>query len=343
MTRTRAAIAILIATAAALNGAAPQPDIDVDVRAVLTRDLKFSTSDLVDLRRGRIVRHGLDARAPGEFAVVGATRVNAPKAAFLAAVRDIARFKSGPEVLQIGRFSNPPAIDDLTGLTVDQDDFDARTCRVGDCGIRLPAEVIHRIPQELDVRAADAQAAVAALFKRLLIDDVTAYASGGHGRFLQYDDGARPIRPIEEFEGVLEHTPALAVIAPGLLDHLKAFPARRVPDAEDFLYWSKEKFGVAPFITVTHVTIVCPSDRTCVMATKDVYSSRYIDASLALAIASDASGQTDAFYLVYANRTRANALKGGLSGLRKSLVERRARGSLEESLKNIRTRLETRR
>jgi len=88
---------------------------------------------------------------------------------------------------------------------------------------------------------------------------------------------------------------------------------------------------------------VCPSDRLCVMTTKDVYSSRYIDASLALAITSEAVGQADAFYLVYANRTCANALKGGLSGLRKSLVERRARAGLEESLKNIRTRLETRR
>ena len=76
------------------------------------------------------------------------------------------------------------------------------------------------------------------------------------------------------------------------------------------------------------------------MTTKDVYSSRYFDASLALAIASDAVGTPNAFYLVYANRSRANALKGGLSWLRRSVAERRARGGLEESLKTIRIQLE---
>src|SRR5206468_4219658 len=111
---------------------------------------------------------------------------------------------------------------------------------------------------------------------------------------LQYDDDDTPIRPIEEFGGVLAQMPEIGVLAPGLPDHLARFPASRVAGAEDFLYWSKEKFGVAPFISVTHVTILCPSAaRTCVMATKDVYSSRYIDASLALAIASDASAAAD--------------------------------------------------
>ena len=76
------------------------------------------------------------------------------------------------------------------------------------------------------------------------------------------------------------------------------------------------------------------------MATKDVYSSRYIDASLALAIASDAVGTPDAFYLVYANRSRATALKGGMSWLRRSVAERRARGGLEESLRTIKIHLE---
>jgi len=55
---------------------------------------------------------------------------------------DITRFKSGEEILQIGRFSDPPALEDLATLTVGPDDFDVRSCRVGDCGIRLPAAAI---------------------------------------------------------------------------------------------------------------------------------------------------------------------------------------------------------
>jgi hypothetical protein len=341
MKRTLAAIVAVAATAAVLRTSAQMPDLDPVVRGVLTRYLRFSTDELSDLLRDRIVKHNLDSRAPGEFGAAGAVRVRVMKTAFFEAVRDIVNFKRDPSVLQIGRFRNPPSLGDLAGLTVDKEDFDAAACRVHDCGIRLPAEMIRRLQQEVDIKAPNVQEQAAAWFKRALIADVTAYVAGGPGRFLQYDDGDAPIRPVEEFEGVLAHMPEIGALVPGLPDHLARFPARRIPDAEDFLYWSKERFGVAPFISVTHVTIVCPSTaRTCVMTTKDVYSSRYIDASLALAIASDARSAADSFVLVYANRSRANALKGGLSGLRRSIVERRARAALDESLKRIKIRLE---
>jgi hypothetical protein len=97
---------------------------------------------------------------------------------------------------------------------------------------------------------------------------------------------------------------------------------------------------MSAFITVTHVTIVCPSAATCVITTKDVYSSRYIDASLAITIATDTLETPAAFYLVYGNRSRANALKGRLSSLRRAIVERRARGSLDEHLKMLKAQME---
>ena len=317
-------------------------DLDRTVRDVLARSLQFSASELADLQRGRVVKHGLDARAPGEFGVAGGIRIGATRTAFLDAARDIVTFKSGPEILQIGRFSSPPAIEDLAPLKVDKTDFDPTTCRVNDCDVRLPADVIRRLPKEIDLGARSVQDEVAAWFKGVLLADVQAYVSGGPGRFPQYDDGGRAIRPIEDFEGILAATPAIGMLVPALPQHLSQFPASRVPGSEDFLYWSKESFGPAPFISVTHVTIVCPGPRTCVMTTKDVYSSRYIDASLATAIVSDAASG-DAIYVVYANRSRVNALRGALSALRKSIVERRARNGLDQSLAKIKTRLESRR
>jgi hypothetical protein len=321
----------------AVGAVAQERGAEAEVRAALTTQLGFSDEELADLRRGHAVKHGLRSSASGEVAVTGAIRIRAPKAAFFAHVRDIARFKSGPGVLQIGRFSSPPVLDDLAALTVDRDDFDPRSCRVGDCGIRLPASVIERIGREIDVNAPDAQARAAAFFKHVLLDDVSAYLSSAD-RMTQYDDGPKPIRPRVELEGILAAMPEIGALMPGLPDHLLRFSAARLPDAEDFLYWSKEKFGVAPFITVTHVTIVCRSTAICLMTTRDVYSSRYLDASVALAIATDVG--PDAFDLVYDNRSRANALKGGLSVLRRSLTERRARGALEDSLKTIKKRLE---
>lgn len=345
-------LALAVVWTFAAMAQAPASEIAPEMRLVLTRDLRFSSSELADLQRGRIVKHGLDTDSPGEVAVVGAVRVQASKAAFLERVRDIVRFKKSPDVLQIGRFSATPSVEDLAALTVGRDDFDVRDCRVGDCSVRLSAEVIRRLPQEVDLNAPDAQARGGAWFKRVLVANVQAYVSGGAGRMLQYDDEPRPVRPVDEFDGILNNAPSIGALVPQLPDHLRNYPASHLQDTaeqvladppDDFLYWSKEKFGASPFITVTHVTIVCATGETCVMTTKDVYSSRYLDASLGLTIATAAVGTPDAFYLVYGNRFRANALKGGWSALKHALVERRARGGLEDSLKTIKGQLETRR
>jgi hypothetical protein len=337
MIRRRALVVCLLCAGAA--AAAQEHGIDAAVQTVLRTQLRFSEGELADLRRGQVVKHGLPSRAPGEIAVAGAVRIGAPKARFFARVRDITRFKSGPDVVQIGRFSNSPVLDDLAALTVDKDDFDVRSCHLHDCDIRLSAAAIDQLAREIDLKAPDAQARGAAWFKQLLLDQLVAYLAGADRRMTQYDDGSKPIRPRDELEGILAGMPEIGALAPGLPDHLRSFSSSRLPETEDFLYWSKEKFGIAPFITVTHVTIVCRSSATCLMTTRDVYSSRYLDASVALAIATDADGP-DAFDLVYDNRSRASALKGAFAGLRRSLTERRARGGLEDSLKTIKRQLE---
>ncbi|HMD36465.1 MAG TPA: hypothetical protein VKH42_15920, partial [Vicinamibacterales bacterium] len=324
------AAAVFVAVASAASD-----DIDPGVLGVLTRNLRFSTNELADLARGKIVGHSIDGPAAGEVAVAGGVRVDAPKSAFIDRVRDIEHFKKGPEILQIGRFSSPPAPADLDRLTVDTDDFDVLECRVGDCPIRLPADVIRRFQQEIDPKAPDVQRRTEALFKQVLLDAVTAYVAGGPGRIASYDDESKSIKPAEEFDGILAGEASLDALVPGLAAHLRDHRSAPLEAAEDFLYWSKEKFGPEPFITVTHVTIVCPSPRTCVVATRDVYSTRYVDASLAVTIASDSLSQAGRFYLVYANRSRASAMKGAMSGLRRSMVGRRARGSIEDTLKQI--------
>ena len=325
----------------AIAASSPADDIDPAVRGVLTRSLGFSANELADLAKGKIVKHSIDDAAAGEVAVAGGARVDALKSAFVDRVRDIERFKQGPEILQIGRFSTQPALSDLDRLSVDKDDFDVRECRVGDCPIRLPADVIRRFQQEIDPKAPDVQRRTEALFKQVLLEAVTAYASGGPGRIESYDDESASIKPAQEFDGILAAESSLDALVPGLAAHLRDHRSARLEGAEDFLYWSKEKFGPEPFITVTHVAIVCPSTGTCVVATRDVYSTRYVDASLAVSIASDSQSRPGRFYLVYANRSRASAMKGAMSGLRRSMVSRRARSSIEESLKQIKARLET--
>jgi hypothetical protein len=178
------------------------------------------------------------------------------------------------------------------------------------------------------------------LFKQMMFDNVRAYTSGGPGRITQYDDDRPPILPVDAFHALLNSSSYIDAALPGLSAHLTSFPADGLPGAEDFLYWSKEKFGFAPFISVTHVTLVPAGPHQYVATTRDVYSSRYFDASLALVIASDSIGDPQSFYLFYVNRSRASALRGAFSRLRRSIVERRVRASLEDNLRAVKLRLE---
>jgi len=336
----RAGLLASLVAAAVVAAGGSASDLQPDFQRLLWADLKFSSGEIADLQQGKIVKHTLPATAPGEVAAVGAVRVNAPRERFIAAYRDIVRFKRNENVLQIGRFSNPPELSDVDGLSITKDDFDLRNCRVGDCDIRLPADGIHRFEKEIDWSRPDADAQAAVMFKQMLVDNVRAYLSGGPGRITQYDDDAQPIAPVAAFQAVLKSSPYIDLVLPGLGAHLASFPSDSLPGAEDFLYWSKEKFGFAPFISVTHVTLAPRGAHDYIATTRDVYSSRYFDASLALIVASDSTNDAHAFYLVYANRSRASALRGAFARIRRSIVERRARGSLDENLRVIKQRLE---
>ena len=336
----RAVLVALAVSTAALAADQAASDFQPDLRAILVRDLKFSAGELADLEHGKIVKHTLPVDGSREIAAVGGIRVHASKEHFITAYRDIVHFKRGEAVLEIGRFGNPPVLADLDGLTIDRNDFDLRGCRVGDCDIRLPAATIHRFEHEVEWNRPGADARAAALFKQLLVDNAHAYTTGGPGRITQYDDDKTPIMPVEDFAALVKNSPYVDAVLPGLAAHVSAYPADPLAGAEDFLYWSKEKFGIAPFISVTHVTIVPAGPHQYVATTRDIYASRYFDASLAMAIASDSVGDPGSFYLFYVNRSRANALRGAFSRLRRSIVERRAKASLEENLKAVKQRLE---
>jgi hypothetical protein len=336
------AVAVLAGAVLAVSTPVPVSDLPPDLRGVLSTELKFSPSDLAELEAGKIVARRLGAAAPGEVGAAGAVRVQGHKEALVDLYRDIVNFKRGPDVAAIGLFRDPPSIADLESLPLDTRDVNLRSCRVGNCDIRLPTAAILRFQHDVDWRASDADARAAALFKEVLIEHVRAYISGGGpGLITEYDDEKRPVRPMADFSGLLAGSSYIEKLVPGVSRHLQAFSSSPLAGGEDIIYWSKESMGsAAPFVTVTHIVIAQPTPASFVIASRDVYSSRYIDASLSLTIASDSVASPDAFYLVYVNRSRADALKGALAGLRRSIVERRVRASLEENLKLTKARLQ---
>src|SRR5262249_42446251 len=154
-----------------------------------------------------------------------------------------------------------------------------------------------------------------AFFKQLLLNHVRSYVTGEPGRITQYDDGGRPILPVSAGDDLIKSSPYLDTLKPGLAAHVQCMWSNPLESADDFLYWRKESFGSAPFVSVTHVTSAPAGPPQMVAANRDVYSSRYIDAALSLMVASDSVRDPASFYLMYVNRTRANVLRGAMAGL----------------------------
>ena len=86
-----------------------------------------------------------------EVAIFGAVWVNAPMARYLSAVKDIESFEKGDNFLVTKRISDPPRLEDFDQLSLPPDDIaDLKTCKVGDCEVKLGETALTRIQKETD-------------------------------------------------------------------------------------------------------------------------------------------------------------------------------------------------
>ena len=133
-----------------------------DPFAFLRPTAVLSDSDQRRLAGGQAIVRTVRSR-PREVTLVAAVRIDVDGARLTAWYRSIAELRASVYVPEIGRFSNPPRIEDLDRLTVDPADMDElRRCRPEDCGIKFrPAEIVDlqrsfKEPPETQGRAVEA-------------------------------------------------------------------------------------------------------------------------------------------------------------------------------------------
>ncbi len=138
-------------------------------------------------------------------------------------------------------------------------------------------------------------------------------------------------------------SPYLAEYVPAFRAHLLAFPRPGLADSEDFLYWSKERFGYKPVVSITHVTIQRlrreGGHGAAVIASKQIYASHYFAASLGLSAFVETGAPAGA-YLVYLNRSRSDLLQGMFSGVIRFFLRRRVLDGLDKYQRLTKEKLE---
>ena len=335
----RGATPVLVAVLAAAGLAPEASDTPWQPFARLFTDVRIDAAD----------RNKLDANTPivkvlpgasRELAVAAAVRVDAPPRRLIAWTRNVVALQRGKYVPLIARFSDPPRMEDLEGLTLDPGDVrDLETCRPGRCGVKLSAPEIARLKSQLT--SSPGTAALQQEFRRIVLDRALQYLADGDAGLPPYHDDKVPVVAVSEVALLLPRMGLAAPQLPGIADYLQWFPRVAHPQVVDsFLYWARESLGAKPIASVTHVTIVAGTDAggpVTLAISKQVFASHYRDGAMSVTAL---TGEGDRGTLLYMHRSHVDVLQGAFGGLYRSVIERRVRKEAPALLQGLRAKLE---
>ena len=327
-------------TIAALTGAALTIDsaalrgqggtgLPAPFESYLRGHIKLTPLEQKQLVAGQPVTRLLDADPAKEVAIFGAVWVKAPVARYLAAVRDIETFESGENFRVTKRISSPPRLEDFDRLKVPPEDLaDLRTCRVGDCELKVSEAALRRLHKETDWSKPTANADLERSIRRIALEYVTAYQAGGNSELAVYRDASRPTFVAQEFAAMVERMPELTTYLPNLKNYVLGYPKVTLPKAESFLYWQDVKFGLKPTIRVNHLTIAEEPTHVAVVS-KMIYASHYFWTAIELRVLVPDPARGEGFWFANVNRSRSD----GLSGFMGSIIRIRVRSETEQGMK----------
>jgi hypothetical protein len=335
---------LIASSVALLAGSVPRPvqqhDRPFDL---LSPSVAVTAADRARLDAGATVVRAVPETG-GRVAIFGARRVLADGDRLVAWIRHIEQFKAGKFVDGIARFSDPPALEDVASLSLDQRELETlRECRPGSCRSKLTAAEAAAVQTAVLDAGEGWRPVLQDLFRRLIVDRVRVYRAGGHPALGPYIDGRSPAPPDAVFRSLIDQSPWLTGHFPELAVHLLAYPRSTGTTFESFLYWSQERFGARPVVTATHVVIhrgTGASAGDAVVVGRQLFATHYMNGSLNLT-AVLGSGPGSAHYLVVFNRMQLDVIRGVAAALTRRVIERRLTGELSAILAELARRLES--
>ncbi len=332
------ALLLLVTSPVATAQSGPFP---ARLQSYLTNVVGITGEERQRLLKGEPVTKLLDADESKEVAIFGAVWVNAPMRRYVEAVKDIEAFERGGGFKVTKRVSAPPRLEDFATLRLPDEDLDdLRSCRVGDCEIKLGEQALQRFRSEINWSAPNARAEANALMRRLAFEYVTRYLDGGNDQLAVYRDNSRPRFVAQEFQAMVDQMPELTTYMPNMRRYLLDYPRVTIPDATSFVYWQETQFGLKPTIRISHLTIRENPDDV-VVASKMLYASHYFWTGLELRVLMPDPSRGPGFWFVTVNRSRSD----GLSGFTGMFVRRRVRSEVEDGalagLRSTKQRLES--
>ena len=294
---------------------------DEEFRSVLRTGAGLSSEEMAALDRGETMVKLLAPANKREVAICGAVRLHEPPHVIANHFHQ-AMIQNHKSVLARGKFSNLPSLTDVEYLTLDDREIeDIRECVVGDCALKLSANMIDRFRGEIDWNRADYRTQVTNLFRSMLVDYVRDYLARGNIALIRYDDQDGQVNVEQEQASLVEGAVIFNSLVPELKNELRSFPASSHGAVQHSISWAQVKFGLKPVVVITHTAKYTEADRV-ITVSRQIYANHYFDSSLVITGAFSISSPANepASYFLYTSYTRADALDGTFGKLRRNIA-----------------------
>ncbi len=319
MLRPLVLASIVVAATGVVRG---QPAATMTTEALMRDRLGVSAAAIARFTAGETVATTVPATAPNELAAAGALRGKGDLRRLVAWLKDIESFIRAAGTENVGAIKTPASAADFGRVSFDDADFsDLATCRPGNCEIRMPAAYLARFQNEVNWKAADARAQSAALARALVAEYVAAYQKGGDAALGAFHNQQQPNRAATQFQDLLRRSTKVWDLSYPFVSYLETFPAKRPEGTEDRFYWTRDKIGRKPTLTLHHVAIEEFPDGRVLVADKQFYASRQLDAALLIVLGIPSADKTG-FDLIVSVKARAEGVSGVAGRLLRGRIEK---------------------
>ena len=280
---------------------------------------------------GEPVVHDLVSKDRNEVAIIGIIGSAAKFESARAQLRDVRGWLArGNGRAAQGLFSTPAMPSDAAMLRVDKSDLDAfRSCKPGDCNIKLPASSMQEFRAALDWSRPTVGSDAEALVRARLARYTNEYRRLGTAAVVEYADTPTPTAAGDVFARLLADSPYLLEYVPALQRHLRDYPQGTLAGGADAMVWAVDRLpSLRPITSLVHAAYYeTPDAPLALLGEKQLYASHYFDGAFLLTTLVPRPDGAGSMLIVIRRLHFDNLPSGGLLNIRGRVV-----GKLKDAL-----------
>lgn len=309
-------------------------------------EIGLNDRQIAMIDQGKPVVKILSSIAPSEIIVFGSVFIKGSPEDFVKLSFDMTRLQKSPSYLGAGRISDPPALSNLDGFTLEPEDIkNLRTCKPGKCNVQLPSAIILELQRSIDWSAPDVETQVNHRIKEMAVEILRRYQKEGNRALGGYSDKGSPFYVDAELRLLLGRSNTIISYLPELSRYILEYPNMTLDNIESFFFWEKVSFGLKPTLRLNHaISYRARGLKTApqIVMVKQLYASHYLQLALDLTacVPSADSTKSTGFYLISVRGSSQQGLTGFWGSILKSVIVSRTRSAQEKLLINIKYSLE---